>query len=319
MFIVYGRGNFARKIVTQQELGINPPNPDIKYFEFIQEYFHLFWIPFIGTDKGWYVRKKDDKLYHVSPQREAELVRIGGNPKMSLWAYTGSLILIAAMMVVIINMIVVKIEESYSRYLSDKQKEEERDRKWERIQHATLNDYYMLFWDGRKAAKVIAIKGDSLRLSVMRNFFPERPDTADVLTEFAEPAAERDSLWFSKQKLKGMLKGEESKWLEEIMTVTGGELKHYLSVKTEGYGPGYILYKVCTKNSVKILDMNDSLHNIKFSEPFPIILGRGGIALFQVKGDDAESSYRFDLFCEDIAGKKFTYRVNESIKKADHH
>lgn len=319
MYIIRGVGNFARKIVTQQELGINPPNPDIKYFEFIQGYFHIFWIPFIGTNKGWYVRKKDDKLYHVSPQTEAELVRIAGNPKTSLWAYTGALILIAAMVVTLVALGVQSINESYERYLDNKHKEEARNQQWERIQHAALNDYCIFWWDSEwRAAKVIAVNEDSLQLSVMRKGAYEQPvvkkdshgqlDTAGILTEFAEPGVEMDTLWYSKQKLKGMLQGEDGKWFQGIMTVTGGSLDHYLSVKSEGYGPGYLLYKLCTKNSVKVLEIKDSLNNVKFLQPFPIVLGRGGIALFRIR-ERANTNYKFDLLCEDIAGERFTCRL----------
>ena len=83
---------FTRRALSKEEAGCIDAMPDALRLEYIQYYFHIFQIPVIPTQAGWYARNKVNGIEKLPEEIAAQLNAIY-HPRLSLWACIGPLML----------------------------------------------------------------------------------------------------------------------------------------------------------------------------------------------------------------------------------
>lgn len=164
MRIVFGVRHFKIKSYTLKELNLTEEDVDNITIERIQNYFHLYWIPFFATGKRWALRK-DDKLYDLPVEYEAILAKKEIKHKTPFYAFAFPLLAVAGLIIYLLG---VQIDNYASKKRAQERFQVELADLNEKIATPSPNDFYELDGINNYSAdtyvKVLAVKTDSVLL-----------------------------------------------------------------------------------------------------------------------------------------------------------
>lgn len=176
MMIVWGHNNFRLKKVEPVELMLLDAMYNGITFERRQKYGHLFWIPIFPIGQMWVVKKKDGKMYHCPADIEARLNEMYAT-KVSIWAFTGPLLLLLAFVLYIVSDAINS--RSWKKNAEEQQQKNTADL-IEKVKNASANDYLLFavknngdknFGYQKYPLKVIKATTDSITLGTLAYAF----------------------------------------------------------------------------------------------------------------------------------------------------
>jgi hypothetical protein len=93
MRIIFGWSEFKIEKYTSVAIGIEESILPKTQIRLVQEYFHLFFIPFFGTRKTWYYNSNDN-WFILKPEHEAQITSKYKNRFTPWYSYSGILLLL---------------------------------------------------------------------------------------------------------------------------------------------------------------------------------------------------------------------------------
>ena len=211
MRIVFGHNRFKLKSVDPSEIGLFGSEYSNIKFELFQKYGHLYWIPFVPLGKMWAIDKGDQHKYVCHPDIEEKLNQmVGRSSKVSIFAWTGFLLIIAGL---IIFQIYEKVEQAkWQSIMEESHKKEVQERK-DKVDDLSADSYLMFttkpkgetqFGSTQIPLKVLRKENDKVLLGsyvepTIENFSVSSNET---FAKFIMGATIQDSFWVTKAVLK---------------------------------------------------------------------------------------------------------------------
>lgn len=223
MRIIFGIGHFLIKSYKPGDLGL--PGEETDYtIELRQRYFHIFWIPFIGFQKVWCIRK-DGGLYNI-PEEYKAIFNSFKKPRMPWYAFSG-------LILVILISIGWPINEKYASYQSRQRDIEWVNHKNEMINNPQKGDQYVFRAKGRDniIMEIKELRQDSL-LFITPDFDLDEV-SSEIVCEygFVDSLTNRACVWLDKATLMGVscqdpekLMWFEGKEVEQLLFMTPAKI-----------------------------------------------------------------------------------------------